>query len=109
PGSGLAQHREHRRPDSAAHPRAVGLVIRATGLTVRRGAKVLLDGADFVINPGERVGIVGKNGAGKSTLFAVLQGRLDTDAGSLLVPPGWRIASVEQEISRDDLPAREFV
>jgi ATP-binding cassette subfamily F protein 3 len=84
-------------------------VIRATGLTLRRGTKVLLDEADFVVNPGERVGIVGKNGAGKSTLFALLQGKLDLDAGTLSVPAGWHIASVEQEISDNDRPAREFV
>lgn len=84
-------------------------MIRATGLTVRRGVKVLLEDADFVVNPGERVGIVGKNGAGKSTLFALLQGRLDADAGSLSVPAGWRVASVEQEISHNEFPAREFV
>lgn len=69
----------------------------------------MLDEADFVINPGERVGIVGKNGAGKSTLFSLLQGRLDADAGSLSIPAAWRIASVEQEISNNALPAREFV
>ncbi len=84
-------------------------MIRATGLTLRRGPKVLLDDTDFVINPGERVGIVGKNGAGKSTLFALLQGRLDADAGSVFMPSGWRIASVEQEISDNSNPAREFV
>ncbi len=76
---------------------------------MRRGVKVLLDETDFVINPGERVGIVGKNGAGKSTLFALIQNRLDADAGSLAIPPGWRIASVEQEISDNAMPAREFV
>ena len=84
-------------------------MIRASGLTLRRGVKVLLDGADFVVHPGERVGIVGKNGAGKSTLFALLHGELDADAGSLDLPAGWRIASVEQEIAADDRPAREFV
>ncbi|NYT82989.1 ATP-binding cassette domain-containing protein [Alcaligenaceae bacterium] len=84
-------------------------MIRATGLTLRRGTKVLLDNTDFVVNPGERVGIVGKNGAGKSTLFALLQGRLDADAGSLQIPASWRIASVEQEISDSGMPAREFV
>ncbi|GAB2895307.1 ATP-binding cassette domain-containing protein [Paralcaligenes sp. KSB-10] len=84
-------------------------MIRATGLTLRRGTKVLLDEADFVVNPGERVGIVGKNGAGKSTLFALLQGLLDADAGTLTIPAGWRIASVEQEISDNTLAAREFV
>ncbi|HEY9279868.1 MAG TPA: ATP-binding cassette domain-containing protein [Eoetvoesiella sp.] len=84
-------------------------MIRATGLTLRRGPKVLLDETDFVVNPGERVGIVGKNGAGKSTLFALIQGTLDLDAGTLFIPATWRIASVEQEISANDMPAREFV
>lgn len=84
-------------------------MIRATGLTLRRGPKVLLENTDFVVNPGERVGMVGKNGAGKSTLFALLQGRLDADAGSVFIPAGWRIASVEQEISHNDQAAREFV
>ncbi|HLU00755.1 MAG TPA: ATP-binding cassette domain-containing protein, partial [Burkholderiaceae bacterium] len=84
-------------------------MIRASGIVLRRGTKVLLDGADFVVNPGERVGIVGKNGAGKSTLFALLQGQLDPDAGSLEIPASWQIISVEQEIADTDRPAREFV
>ena len=84
-------------------------MIRASNITLRRGTKVLLDDTDFVVNPGERVGIVGKNGAGKSTLFALLKGELDTDAGSIDLPGGWRIASVEQDISTPDRPAREFV
>jgi len=84
-------------------------VIRASGLTLRRGTKVLLDGADFVVHPGERVGIVGKNGAGKSSLFALLTGALDADAGTIDLPAGWRIAGVRQEIAADAQPAREFV
>ncbi|WP_026350153.1 ABC-F family ATP-binding cassette domain-containing protein [Bordetella sp. FB-8] len=84
-------------------------MIRASGLTLRRGTKVLLEGADFVVHPGERVGIVGKNGAGKSTLFALLHRDIDADAGSLDLPAGWRIASVQQEIAADERPAREFV
>ncbi|MFY3250421.1 ABC-F family ATP-binding cassette domain-containing protein [Achromobacter xylosoxidans] len=84
-------------------------MIRASGLTLRRGTKVLLDDAEFVVHPGERVGIVGKNGAGKSSLFALLTGALDLDADNLALPAGWRIASVEQELHADDRPAREFV
>ena len=84
-------------------------MIRASGIVLRRGTKVLLDGADFVVNPGERVGIVGKNGAGKSTLFALIEGSLDLDAGSLEIPASWRIVSVEQEIRERERPAREFV
>ena len=84
-------------------------MIRASHLTLRRGTKVLLDDAEFVVHPGERVGIVGKNGAGKSTLFGLIQGDLDQDAGNLELPAGWRLATVEQEISDTDRPAREFV
>ena len=84
-------------------------MIRASGLTLRRGTKVLLDQADFVVHPGERVGFVGKNGAGKSTLFALLQHEIDADAGTLNIPAGWRVASVQQEIASTHAPAREFV
>lgn len=84
-------------------------MIRATGLTVRRGTKVLLDQTEFVVHPGERVGFVGKNGAGKSTLFALLQHEIDADAGTLEVPQGWRMASVKQEIASSNSSARDFV
>lgn len=84
-------------------------MIRAQNLTLRRGTKVLLEDADFVINPGERVGIVGKNGAGKSSLFSIFQGDIDIDAGSVYLPPEWRIAGVEQIIRDQDRAAREFV
>jgi len=84
-------------------------VIRASRLTLRRGAKVLLDDAEFVVHPGDRVGLVGKNGAGKTSLFALLKGQLDADAGTLTIPPGWRIATVEQEFADTTAAARDFV
>ena len=84
-------------------------MIRTSGLTLRRGTKVLLDDADFVVHPCERVGIVGKNGAGKSSLFALLNGSLELDAGNLDFPAGWRITGVQQEIAADERHAREFV
>jgi len=84
-------------------------VIRATDLGLRRGTKVLLSNTQFVINPKERVGVVGRNGAGKSTLFALFQHLLDADSGTLTIPSSWRIASVDQEIRERDRPAREFV
>lgn len=84
-------------------------MIRATDLGLRRGTKVLLSNTQFVINPKERVGVVGRNGAGKSTLFALFQHLIDADQGVLDIPSSWRIASVEQEIRDRDRPAREFV
>ena len=69
------------------------------GVNLRRGAKVLLDAASAVINPGEKVGLVGRNGAGKSSLFALINGTLHEDGGEFAMPPGWRIAQVAQEMS----------
>lgn len=84
-------------------------MIRCSGLTLRRGQQVLLDQAEFVVHPGERVGLVGRNGAGKSSLFALLRHEIDQDAGSVDMPVGWRMASVMQEIHDTSTPAREFV
>jgi ATPase subunit of ABC transporter with duplicated ATPase domains len=49
-------------------------VIAATGLELRAGAQLLLEGATFQISPGDKVGLVGRNGAGKTTLARVLAG-----------------------------------
>ncbi|MEN9477937.1 MAG: hypothetical protein RLZZ300_2078, partial [Pseudomonadota bacterium] len=51
-------------------------MITLRNVTLRRASKVLLDKASVTINPGEKVGLVGRNGAGKSTLFALLNGTL---------------------------------
>ena len=42
-----------------------------SSLQIRRGVRVLLDNATATINPGQKVGLVGKNGCGKSTLLAL--------------------------------------
>ena len=46
-----------------------------SSLQIRRGVRVLLDNATATINPGQKVGLVGKNGCGKSTLLALLKTR----------------------------------
>ena len=45
-------------------------MITIKNVTLRRSAKLLLEGATVTLNPGEKVGLVGRNGAGKSSLFA---------------------------------------
>ena len=50
-------------------------MIAATGIELRAGSRLLLDGATFRIAAGDRVGLVGRNGAGKTTLTKVLAGR----------------------------------
>ena len=39
------------------------------GVTIRLGGRTLLDNADLTVDPGRRIGLVGRNGAGKSTLL----------------------------------------
>ena len=77
--------------------------------TLRRGARVLLDDASGTINPGERVGLVGRNGAGKSTLFALLNGTLHEDRGDFSIPTQWQMAQVAQDMPETDDSATRFV
>ncbi|MBI1942908.1 MAG: ATP-binding cassette domain-containing protein [Betaproteobacteria bacterium] len=83
-------------------------MIRFSQLSLRRGAKVLLDGADAVLNPGDRIGLIGANGSGKSSLFSVLRGELHADKGDAEFPAHWRVAHVAQETPALDRPAIEF-
>ncbi len=78
-------------------------------LTLRRGAKVLLDTASVSLNPGEKVGLVGRNGAGNSSLFALLNGTLHEDGGDFSLPPQWRMAQVAQDMPETRESATDFV
>ena len=51
-------------------------MIEIKNLTLQRGLKVLLDKANATVNPGQRVGLIGKNGTGKSSLFALIKGEM---------------------------------
>ena len=84
-------------------------MITLKNVVLRRGAKVLLDGASCTINPGEKVGLVGRNGAGKSSLFRLLDGTLHEDKGDFYVPPQWRMAQVAQDMPETDMSATQFV
>ena len=84
-------------------------MITLKNITLRRGARVLLDDASCVINPGERVGLVGRNGAGKSTLFALLNGTLHEDRGDFVIPTQWRMAQVAQDMPETEDSATRFV
>ncbi len=84
-------------------------MITLKNLVLRRGVKVLLDNASCTINPGEKVGLVGRNGAGKSSLFGLLNHTLHEDKGDFYVPPQWRMAQVAQDMPETDQTATQFV
>ncbi len=84
-------------------------MITLKGVTLRRSAKVLLDNASVTLNPGEKIGLVGRNGAGKSTLFALLNGSLHEDGGDFSIPAQWRMAQVAQDMPETGQSATDFV
>lgn len=62
------------------------------------GAQILFDNANLQINPGERIGLVGRNGHGKSTLLGMVLGELEPDSGSIHIPADYRIGHVAQHL-----------
>ncbi|HSN21268.1 MAG TPA: ATP-binding cassette domain-containing protein [Usitatibacter sp.] len=84
-------------------------MLRIAEVTLRRGAKVVLEGASMNVHPGQKVGLVGANGSGKSSLLALVRGELHADAGEVEMPPRWVLAHVAQETPSLPRPALEFV
>ena len=72
-------------------------VISLSSAQLAFGHVPLLDHADFSLETGERVGLIGRNGTGKSSLLKVISGRSKLDDGLLVMQQGVKIAYVEQE------------
>ena len=64
------------------------MLLTVRGLTKSYGAIQVLQSISFVINEGERVGLIGSNGVGKTTLLQVLAGQETQDAGAFTYAPG---------------------
>jgi ATP-binding cassette, subfamily F, member 3 len=84
-------------------------MITLRNITLRRGTKVVLQGANLTLQPGEKVGLIGRNGAGKSSLFAMLTHRLQNDTGDVEMPPRWRVGEVAQDMPDTEDGATQFV
>ncbi|XHS77171.1 ATP-binding cassette domain-containing protein [Burkholderiaceae bacterium UC74_6] len=84
-------------------------MITLQNITLRRGTKIVLDDASVTLQPGEKIGLVGRNGAGKSSLFALLTDRLQSDKGDVNIPRQWAVGEVAQNMPETDMPATDFV
>jgi ATP-binding cassette subfamily F protein uup len=71
-------------------------LIRLTNLAIAYGAHALLQQADFQLDAGERVGLLGRNGEGKSTLMKIVAGSLLPDQGEIWRQPELRLAFLDQ-------------
>ncbi|USX25526.1 ATP-binding cassette domain-containing protein [Oxalobacteraceae bacterium OTU3CINTB1] len=72
-------------------------VISLSSAQLAFGHVALLDHAEFSLESGERVGLIGRNGTGKSSLLKVISGRFKLDDGLLVMQQNLQIAYVEQE------------
>jgi len=67
-------------------------------VSIRFRGPPLLDGADFRIDPGERIALLGRNGEGKSTLLRLVHGRIEPDRGEVVRPAGVTTALLDQQV-----------
>jgi ATP-binding cassette, subfamily F, member 3 len=72
-------------------------MLSITDISIRIAGRLLIDQGTAQIVPGARVGLIGRNGAGKSTLFHAIRGELPLEAGTIAIPPRWRVGSLAQE------------
>jgi len=72
-------------------------LLQLSGISLTFGGNPVFDALDLVVQPGDRVALVGRNGSGKSTLMKVMAGLVEPDAGSRVVPPGVTVGYMEQD------------
>ncbi len=72
-------------------------LLQLSGISLTFGGNPVFDNLDLVVQPGDRVALVGRNGSGKSTLMKVMAGLVDADAGLRVVPPGITVGYMEQD------------
>lgn len=76
--------------------------LRVEHLTKTYGEKTLFEDANFIINEGDRIGLIGTNGSGKTTLLNALSGLDPADSGQLIAPNDYRIGYLMQAPDLND-------
>ncbi len=71
-------------------------MLQVNNLSKGYGDQVLLDKVNFVVNPGEKIGLIGRNGHGKTTLFKLLMGEESPDEGNWTVSSRYTIGVLSQ-------------
>ncbi len=73
-------------------------MLNVSGLSISFQGETLFSEVAFMLNGGNRVGIIGKNGAGKSTLLKILSGQLHPDTGTIALEKNTKIGYLRQDI-----------
>ncbi|WP_299887435.1 ABC-F family ATP-binding cassette domain-containing protein [uncultured Ruegeria sp.] len=72
-------------------------LLQMSGISLTFGGDPVFSGLDLVVQPGDRVALVGRNGSGKSTLMKVMAGLVEADQGDIVIPPGKSVGYMEQD------------
>jgi len=72
-------------------------LLQMNGISLTFGGDPVFDNLDLVVQPGDRVALVGRNGSGKSTLMKVMADLVEADKGDIVVPPGISVGYMEQD------------
>ncbi len=72
-------------------------LLQLSNISLTFGGNPIFDQLDTVIQPGDRVALVGRNGSGKSTLMKIMAGLVEPDHGIRVVPPGITVGYMEQD------------
>ncbi len=72
-------------------------LLQMSGISLTFGGDPVFSGLDLVVQPGDRVALVGRNGSGKSTLMKVMAGLVESDQGDIVIPPGKSVGYMEQD------------
>lgn len=72
-------------------------LLQLSEISLTFGGDPVFDNLDLVVQPGDRVALVGRNGSGKSTLMKVMAGLVEADKGAITVPPGVSVGYMEQD------------
>src|SRR5208283_3852498 len=73
-------------------------MLQVSSLSKAYGQQVIFDAVSFTVNPGERIGLVGRNGHGKTTLFRMILGEEKPDDGVISIPAGYTVGHLSQHI-----------
>ncbi len=72
-------------------------LLQLSDIALTFGGDPVFDGLDLVVQPGDRLALVGRNGSGKSTLMKLMAGLVAPDRGLRTLPPGTSVGYMEQD------------
>jgi ATP-binding cassette subfamily F protein uup len=77
-------------------------LLRLDSVNLQYGTQVLLDNVSLAVEPGVKLGLLGRNGAGKTSLLRVIAGELEVDSGERWVRPGASVVRLQQTLPEAD-------